>query len=775
MTASQSLQGEPPAPSGNSEFGLHGQRFVEVDQSLREFAKLEIADAAAVERLSIGGVDPEGLREIADGFHVASIVEVDPAPFLECKGRTGVGRQSSRERFDRLPPFSDIAIGKPQIVESDDVGRIQPDGFLQIGQGLGRPAQLTQDAAASVQRHLVVGIDLQCGFEVPERGLELVHPIQSHPAVAQVGRGPGVQPNGLGVVGYGLRVPSLQAPGEPAIVPCRVITRRLLNRPAECLLGLQVLALGQQLLASLLDPHGQPAPAAAGDRGRSSAPDVFETALRAGTPEDQPVSICEEARRETLPFAFVRSARDVDLGAVRSDDVLERARQTTGTKTAAFDLQRTACRQGAPGIEAPIPVGRPPPLVLGGRHLGTAQEQNQNGAGQAELGHGPRDWPSGVGREAWHLIGRSCHPRLKGRGPRLRRIVRIPCPSQAKASVALDIVDEFLTGPAQIARMREPTPSDVAIGLWLEALSAERGTAASSLEVYRTSARCWADFLATRGSAIESASRTDFTEYLAYLDARHLSEATIAHRRTVVRSLHRFLMAEEQVGHDPTSLVAPMKRPERLPLVLTISEVDRLLETAHALARDDTVGLYRQAGYARRAALFEVLYASGMRVSEAVNLPAAAVAPGAKSMVVRGKGGKDRLVMLHQRAIEAVEVWRELAAAYGSVSETWLFHAVRDGAAPLTRQSALAEIKAAAVAAGIRNPDRVSPHKLRHAFASHLLSNGADLRSIQELLGHADLGTTEIYLHTDTRRTHGMVRDLHPLNDPAGGRSLEEA
>lgn len=313
--------------------------------------------------------------------------------------------------------------------------------------------------------------------------------------------------------------------------------------------------------------------------------------------------------------------------------------------------------------------------------------------------------------------------------------------------------------------MREPMSSDASVELWLDALSAERGTAASSLGVYRTSARCWADFLAARGITVENASRTDFNDYLASLDARQLSEATIAHRRTVVRSLHRFLMAEDHVGHDPTSMVAAMKRPERLPLVLTMAEVDKLLETAHALARDAEVGLYRQAGYARRAALFEVLYASGMRVSEAVNLPAAAIAPGARSMIVMGKGGKERLVMLHDRAVEAVEVWRDLAAAYGSVSDTWLFHAVRGGGAPLTRQSALSEIKEAAVAAGIRNPDRVSPHKLRHAFASHLLSNGADLRSIQEMLGHADLGTTEIYLHTDTRRTHGMVRDLHPLND----------
>lgn len=312
--------------------------------------------------------------------------------------------------------------------------------------------------------------------------------------------------------------------------------------------------------------------------------------------------------------------------------------------------------------------------------------------------------------------------------------------------------------------MPKPTPDDP-IELWLEASAAERGTANSSLEAYRTSARCWTEFLAKRGTKVAQASRADFTDYLGHLDAKHLSEATIAHRRTVVRSLHRFLMSEEMAGLDPTSLAAPMKRPQRLPIVLSMAEVEGLLETAHAQARDESVGLYRQAGYARRAALFEVLYASGMRVSEAVNLPAKAIASGSRSMIVTGKGGKDRLVPLHDRAIEAVRFWRSLAAAYGSKSEDWVFHSVRDGRAALTRQSALAEIKQAAVAAGIRNPDRVSPHKLRHAFASHLLSNGANLREIQEMLGHADLGTTEVYLHTDMSRTAAMVRDLHPLGD----------
>lgn len=148
--------------------------------------------------------------------------------------------------------------------------------------------------------------------------------------------------------------------------------------------------------------------------------------------------------------------------------------------------------------------------------------------------------------------------------------------SQVLPARSSDIVDDALTGSAQTARMQEQTPDDP-IELWLEALAAERGTAASSLGVYRTSARCWADFLASRSRTILDASRDDFSAYLGHLDDRHFSEATVAHRRTVVRSIHRFLIGEGLADTDPSGLASPMKRPSRLPLVLTIAEVDRLL------------------------------------------------------------------------------------------------------------------------------------------------------------------------------------------------------
>jgi len=240
----------------------------------------------------------------------------------------------------------------------------------------------------------------------------------------------------------------------------------------------------------------------------------------------------------------------------------------------------------------------------------------------------------------------------------------------------------------------------------------------------------------------------------------------MARRITVARGLHKFLIAEELGSCDPTNNLSTMRRPRKLPFVLSITETEALLETAHALAADPSVGLYRQAGYARRAALFETLYASGMRISEALSLPSDAAPPGTRMLLVRGKGDKQRLVPLHDRAIAAIAQWQKLASVYsGGKPSQWLFHSVRNGSKALTRQAGLLEIKEAAVAAGLSSPERVSPHVLRHAFATHMHSGGTDLRVLQELLGHAGIETTQIYTHLDTSRLHQMVRDLHPLNE----------
>jgi integrase/recombinase XerD len=279
--------------------------------------------------------------------------------------------------------------------------------------------------------------------------------------------------------------------------------------------------------------------------------------------------------------------------------------------------------------------------------------------------------------------------------------------------------------------------------LWLDALATELGAGAGTIDTYTDDLNGYLVWLDENSLGLDEVGLEQIRDYIATLDQRGYAGSTIARRITVARGLHKFLIAEELGSRDPTSNLSTMRRVRKLPFVLSITETEALLETAHRLAADPSVGLYRQAGYARRAALFETLYASGMRISEALSLPSDAAPPGTRMLLVRGKGDKQRLVPLHDRAIEAIAQWQKLASAYsGGAPSPWLFHSVRNGTKALTRQAALLEIKEAAVAAGLASPDRVSPHVLRHAFATHLHSGGTDLRVLQELLGHAGIETT---------------------------------
>jgi integrase/recombinase XerD len=302
--------------------------------------------------------------------------------------------------------------------------------------------------------------------------------------------------------------------------------------------------------------------------------------------------------------------------------------------------------------------------------------------------------------------------------------------------------------------------------LWLDALATELGASAGTIDTYTDDLNCYLAWLDENGLRLNDVGLEQIRDYISALDQRGYAGSTMARRITVARGLHKFLIAEELGSRDPTSNLSTMRRSRKLPFVLSIADTEALLETAHTLAADLSVGLYRQAGYARRAALFETLYASGMRISEALSLPSDAAPSGTRMLLVRGKGDKQRLVPLHERAIEAIAQWQKLASAYSGGKPTqWLFHAVRNGTKALTRQAALLEIKEAAVVAGLASPERVSPHVLRHAFATHMHSGGTDLRVLQELLGHAGIETTQIYTHLDTSRLHQMVRDLHPLNE----------
>jgi integrase/recombinase XerD len=309
------------------------------------------------------------------------------------------------------------------------------------------------------------------------------------------------------------------------------------------------------------------------------------------------------------------------------------------------------------------------------------------------------------------------------------------------------------------------------IASFLDMIAAERGAAGNTVDAYARDLADYGDFLSGRGGLLK-AGPDDVRSYLEDLDARGLKASSAARRLSAVRQLHRFLYAENQRGDDPTVAITGPKRGRPLPKVLSIAEVDRLLSAASEGAEaidDEGRGFANRLAATRMAALLELLYATGMRVSELVALPAGAIRPNTLMLTVRGKGGKERLVPLTEAAKAAVARWRELLKSVSEAGDKppppspWLFPA--EGASGhLSRQVFARDLKSVAARAGIA-PERVSPHVLRHAFASHLLQNGADLRIVQQLLGHADVATTQIYTHVLDERAKAMVRDLHPLAD----------
>lgn len=300
------------------------------------------------------------------------------------------------------------------------------------------------------------------------------------------------------------------------------------------------------------------------------------------------------------------------------------------------------------------------------------------------------------------------------------------------------------------------------IQAWLESLSAERGVAKNTLSAYTDDAKGYLTWLKSYDIRLEAVVKDDVSRYLEAQSAAGMSNATIARRKASIRSLHRFLRTEGVSAADPTRLLSGGKRARSLPFVLSATQVAKLLDTAHAAARNSEESEFVLASLARRAAMLEVLYATGMRVSEAVRLEAAVLQRNEQGIAINGKGNKERIVILNDTAMDSMRLWRNRAAAYGVVSPVWLFHQVRDGSVPLGRSTVDREIKDTAIAAGIPNSARVSAHILRHSFATHLLQGGADLRVIQTLLGHADLGTTEIYTHVDTRHLEETMK-AHPL------------
>ena len=303
-------------------------------------------------------------------------------------------------------------------------------------------------------------------------------------------------------------------------------------------------------------------------------------------------------------------------------------------------------------------------------------------------------------------------------------------------------------------------PSELA--LFLDMLTAERGAAAHTIEAYRRDLSEFLAFLTAKGNTARTATPENLRAFLSGLARKGLAPTSRVRKLSAIRQFFRFLLAEGLRKDDPCSAIDSPRLPRPLPKILSFAEVETLLDTAvHAGERAADGAARRRA--LRFYALLETLYATGLRVSELISLPRGVLTADDRVLTIKGKGGRERLVPLNDPARKA------LAAHFAVVEEDesnvrpkspWLFPS--SGGAHLTRQRFGQELKALAIAAGIE-PARVSPHVLRHAFASHLLERGADLRTVQQLLGHADISTTQIYTHVIEERLRRLVEEHHPL------------
>ena len=289
---------------------------------------------------------------------------------------------------------------------------------------------------------------------------------------------------------------------------------------------------------------------------------------------------------------------------------------------------------------------------------------------------------------------------------------------------------------------------------FLEMLSAERGAAVNTLDSYRRDLNDYLGHLSAVGRTGRDAGARDVRSWLEAMSNAGMAASTAARRLSAIRQFHKFLYTEGRRADDPTATIDSPRQGRALPKILSEDEVSLMLEVAHG---DETpAGL-------RMTALLEMLYATGMRVSELVQLPLSAVARDQDFIVVRGKGGKERLVPLTGKARQAIAAYKAVRNKFipKGAELKWLFPSSgKEG--HLTRQRFGQMLKELAVLSGI-SPGKVSPHVLRHAFASHLLAHGADLRAVQQLLGHSDISTTQIYTHVLNERLIRLVGEKHPL------------
>jgi len=312
---------------------------------------------------------------------------------------------------------------------------------------------------------------------------------------------------------------------------------------------------------------------------------------------------------------------------------------------------------------------------------------------------------------------------------------------------------------------RRPKASNEAlVELFLDMLAAERGAGENTLAAYRNDLDDLSAHLRAAGRTITDATTDNLREFISSLSERGFKASSLARRLSAVRQMYRFLYAEGKRADDPAAVLEGPKRARTLPKVLSIADVDALLTHARTNSENTDQPINQRLRATRLLCLLEVVYATGLRVSELVALPASAARRNQQMLVVKGKGGKERLVPLNKQAKRAMAEYLELrAATERDAKSNWLFPSFGEQG-HLTRQHFARELKTLGQACGIR-ADRLSPHVLRHAFASHLLHNGADLRVVQTLLGHPDISTTQIYTHVLEERLKSLVRDLHPLAD----------
>lgn len=306
--------------------------------------------------------------------------------------------------------------------------------------------------------------------------------------------------------------------------------------------------------------------------------------------------------------------------------------------------------------------------------------------------------------------------------------------------------------------------------LFLDMLAAERGAAANTLAAYRRDLDHAGSAFRRAGGSLSSAEPNLVSRFMRDLGEEGLAPATRARKLSSLRQFYRFLLAEGLIDEDPCHGFSGPKQARALPKTLSIDEVDALIETArgrclitHGAQRYRAVRLY---------CLLEVLYASGLRVSELVSLPRDVLRGDSRVLTIKGKGGRERMVPLSSSAVTALKDFLTLGqSGEDDLSQTvgtrWLFPS-KSAQGHLTRQRFAQDLKDLAQEAGL-DPERISPHVLRHAFASHLLDRGADLRAVQQLLGHADISTTEIYTHVLQERLKALVEQHHPLAAKPGG------